>query len=93
MSLLIALIIGAGLGAGTGIWFQRNGDYMLFDLLVGIVGAVLGLALVVLSDSEEAFSLFSLKGTVASVLGAALCLILYQIILRIPKKKGDNLGS
>lgn len=87
MNLLVAMIIGLTLGAATGLWFRRNGDYMLIDLLVGLVGAIVGLALVFFTHATEDFGLFSGLGILGSAIGAGLCLLLFQTILRIPKKK------
>lgn len=87
MSLLVALIIGLGLGALTGFRFKRNGDYMLIDLVVGLAGSLIGLGLAFITRGTPTSSLFSWRSTLACLLGAAIGLVLYQSILFIPKEK------
>lgn len=91
MSLLIALLIGAGIGVASGIWFQRNADYLLVDILAGIAGSVLGLFLIFMASGAESFGLFSVSGVAADILGAAACISLYQALLAIPKRKHKNI--
>lgn len=91
MSLFIAMIIGAGIGTVAGLWFRRDGDYMLFDILLGVAGAILGLAIVFLANPDGTMNLFSLKGVVADIIGAVIFVLLYQLVLQIPKKKKGSI--
>lgn len=86
MNILIALLVGAVLGGGTGWWFRRNLDYLVVDVLVGISGALLGLATYFFTHTGE-LSFWSLGGLLAAVVGAAICLLIFQLILLAPKKK------
>jgi len=90
MSLLIALLIGVGMGLATGFWFQRNADYLLIDIVMGIAGSITGLFLLFLVNSAQNFSLFSVRGILVDMLGAAVFIGCYQLILAIPKRKHKN---
>lgn len=90
MSLLIALLIGIGMGTAIGLWFRRNGDYMVIDLAIGIAGSIFGLALYFFTHTDQALYLVSLGGVVASIIGAAIGLALFQVILLIPKDDGGT---
>jgi uncharacterized membrane protein YeaQ/YmgE (transglycosylase-associated protein family) len=85
MSILIALLIGAGLGTVTGLTFKRNGDYMVIDLVVGVAGSLVGMALYAFTNLQSGF--FSLSGIFTSAVCAAVFLAIYQLILKIPKHK------
>lgn len=87
MSLFIALLIGMAMGAATGFWFRRNADYILIDVLAGIGGSILGLALYFFAANATIESLVSWRAVVAEVLGAAILLIAYQLVITIPKEK------
>lgn len=91
MSLLIALLIGASMGVATGYVFKRNGDYMLIDLTLGIAGSVLGMCINFLAHLDSSIGLFSVSGTLASVVGAAIFLVVYQLVLKVPKQKQKNI--
>lgn len=89
MNILIALLVGAALGAGIGWWFRRSFDYLVVDLLVGIGGAILGLALYFFTHIGEA-GFWAFGGIVAAGVGAGACLLIYQLLLLAPKKKHKN---
>ena len=88
MSILVALLIGAALGAGTGWVFRRNGDYMLMDLVLGTAGSLIGMAMYALTHLQSGF--FSVVGILTSVVCAAIFLVIYQLVLKIPKQKQKN---
>lgn len=89
MSILIALLIGTGLGAATGVIFRRNGDYMVIDLVVGVAGSLVGMAIYAFTHLQSSF--FSVSGIFTSIVCAALFLALYQLVLKIPKQKQKNI--
>lgn len=91
MSLLIALLIGLGVGAATGFWFKRNADYLLVDFIMGVSGSILGLALAFFTHSDQEFGLFSWRTTVIEIVGAAVFVAIYQLSLKIPKKKKKSI--
>jgi len=85
MSILIALLIGAGLCTATGLVFKRNGDYMVIDLVVGVAGSLVGMALYAFTNLQSGF--FSPAGIFTSAVCAAVFLAIYQLVLKIPKHK------
>lgn len=85
MSILIALLIGAGLGVAAGLIFKRNGDYMVLDLVVGITGSLVGMAIYAFTNLQSGF--FSVSGIITSIVCAAVFLTIYQLVLKIPKHK------
>ena len=87
MSLLIALLIGVGMGVATGFWFRRNADYLLIDTISGVAGAIIGLAVYFFAWNGNIFSLVSVGALLSEVLGAAVLLLFYQLAIALPKKK------
>lgn len=85
MSILVALLIGTGLGVVTGLIFKRNGDYMVIDLVVGIAGSLVGMALYAFTNLQGGF--FSMSGILTAAVCSAVFLAIYQLVLKIPKHK------
>jgi uncharacterized membrane protein YeaQ/YmgE (transglycosylase-associated protein family) len=79
------------MGVATGLWFKRNADYLVIDILAGIAGSILGLFLVFMANDAESFGLFSWSGVAAGILGAAAFISLYQTLLALPKHKHKNI--
>jgi uncharacterized membrane protein YeaQ/YmgE (transglycosylase-associated protein family) len=79
------------MGVATGFWYQRNADYLLFDVLTGVAGSILGLFLDFIAHTGQVFGLFSWMGIVADIVGAAVFIGLYQLVLAIPKRKHKNI--
>ena len=90
MSLLVALVIGVAAGVGGGLLFLRNLDYLLMNILAGVIGAILGLALYVFATAGGTNTLMSVSGTLCTLLGAVGVELLYIFVQAIPKKKKKN---
>lgn len=80
MSLLIALIVGSGVGWLAALLTQRE-ETTLLSMVVGIVGAVVGGSFFALgSQGNEAGMLFSWAGLWWSVAGALIASLLMNLV-------------
>lgn len=87
MVLLLALIIGVGAGLIGARLFPRNLDYLLFNVLAGVIGAIIGLAVYVLALRGGDTTVITVSGTLSTILGAVLIELLFVFAQSIPKKK------
>src|SRR5579884_3688259 len=79
MSLLVALIVGVLIGWAGQFMLQKELDTLLLSVLAGVVGSILGLlAYFVLAPYRATSSLFSAPGTLCSVIGAMICVLLFS---------------
>jgi uncharacterized membrane protein YeaQ/YmgE (transglycosylase-associated protein family) len=76
MSLLLAMIIGCAIGGVAGRFFMKNIDYLLLNVLTGIVGAVLGLAFFLFTRNGPETSLFSPAGILSDIVGALIAVLI-----------------
>lgn len=80
MSLLIALIVGSGIGWLAALLTQRE-ETILFSMVIGIVGAVVGGTFFALgSHGNEAGMLFSWAGLWWSVAGALVASFFMNLV-------------
>ena len=87
MTILVALLIGVAFGSGVGLWFKRLGDYLLIDILIGLSGAILGMAIDYFAHSGSSLEIVSIDGVLAAAIGAGIALLLFQLVLKLPKKQ------
>jgi uncharacterized membrane protein YeaQ/YmgE (transglycosylase-associated protein family) len=76
MSLLLAMIIGCAIGGVAGRFFMKNIDYLLLNVLTGIVGAVLGLAFFLFTRNGPETGLFSIAGILSDIVGALIAVLI-----------------
>ena len=80
MSLLIALLVGSGVGWLAAVLTERK-ESLLFSMVVGVVGAILGGAFFTLgSTGNEATMLFSWASLWWSVAGALIASFFMNLV-------------
>jgi uncharacterized membrane protein YeaQ/YmgE (transglycosylase-associated protein family) len=84
MSLFIAIILGIIVGGVTGRFIQGELDGLLLNVLSGISGSVIGLAIYFffLNFGQTSFALFSLPSALCSVIGALVVTIVFDALQR-----------
>lgn len=99
MSLLIALLVGAVVGLALGYWLLDNYDFLLLNILMGVVGSIIGLGIYYfgLRDTNDD-SLFNMVGLLCSIIGALLAVLIFDGLHHVAPKHGvdnllDNRGS
>lgn len=84
MSMIIWILLGLGLGLIASKVVSTTGEGTVVDILLGVVGAVLGGWLLDFfgGTGVSGFSIDSLYSILAAVIGAIVFLVLYHLFLR-----------
>jgi uncharacterized membrane protein YeaQ/YmgE (transglycosylase-associated protein family) len=95
MSILLALIIGGGIGTAAAFILKENFNLLAVDIIFGIAGSVFGLLVYVASiGGVSGFGLFDPLGALCMLIGALLFVLLFNGIHSLfPKqitKEGDG---
>jgi uncharacterized membrane protein YeaQ/YmgE (transglycosylase-associated protein family) len=94
MSILVALIIGVGIGTAGQYLLQKELDTLLMSILSGMVGSILGLACYVILDFNAATStLFSLPATLFCMLGALLAVVIFAAIHKFMEQHSAQVNT
>ena len=84
MSMIVWILLGLGLGLIASKVVSTTGEGTVVDILLGVVGAVLGGWLFDLfgGTGVSGFSIDSLYSALAAVIGAIVFLVLYRLFFR-----------
>ena len=81
MNLLIALLVGAGIGWAIAVMSERDGEMRVLSAVIGVVGSVAAGALfTLLSSGQEVVRLFSWTSLVWSIIGALATSLLFALV-------------
>jgi uncharacterized membrane protein YeaQ/YmgE (transglycosylase-associated protein family) len=95
MSLLLAIFIGGSIGVGVGFMLRhRNMDQLLINVILGVAGSILAVALfslASLNDSSGDLGLISFRGILCAIVGALILLVPFQLIQSATSKRAANI--
>lgn len=87
MSLLAALLIGVLVGGVGGFLLQENFDLFLFNLLMGIVGSIVGGVVYFFTDSAGDYLSFDWADLLFSLVGALIFVLSFNFMHRVTPEK------
>ena len=91
MSLLVGIIIGIIIGGGAGFLLLENLDSLFLNMVFGVVGSLLALAIyVIFGTNFSTDMLFSWPGTISCTIGALLIVLLFNGLHHIMPKRINN---
>ena len=93
MGLLLALIIGAAVGGGAGYWLLENFDFLMMNILAGIIGSVLGAAsyfFLINPGFNQSGWVFGLASALCSMIGALAFVFLLNGLHRLMPKRAAH---
>ena len=93
MSLLFALIIGASIGGVVGYLLIDNADFLILNIVIGIVGSILGLISNVFLFNGSVDTWFSWMSILCSIIGALVLLLGFDTLHRIVPQHAANIRS
>lgn len=96
MGLLLALIIGAAIGGGAGYWLLENFDFLVMNILAGIIGSVMGAAsyfFFINTGLNQNGWVFGLASALCSILGALALVLLFNGLHRMMPKRAAHQTS
>jgi len=84
MAIFMWILLGVGLGLITSKIVSTTGEGTVVDILLGIVGALVGGWMFDLfgGTDESMFSMHSLYGLAVAGIGAAILLVVYHVFFR-----------
>ena len=84
MSMIVWILLGLGLGLIAGRLVSTTGEGTIVDILLGIVGAIIGGWLFNISGGAgvTGFNIDSSYSAGAAVIGAIILLVLYHVFFR-----------
>jgi uncharacterized membrane protein YeaQ/YmgE (transglycosylase-associated protein family) len=88
MSLLIALVLGLGIGAAGQFVMRKEPDALLMSVLSGVVGSLLGLTgYAVLDFNQATAALFSLPALLFCAVGALIAVLIFSGLYKLTEGK------
>jgi uncharacterized membrane protein YeaQ/YmgE (transglycosylase-associated protein family) len=73
---------------------QGNADYFILNIMAGVVGSILGLAIYFfVSGNLDNLGLFSWRGTVCSLIGAIIAVTLFDGLHRLAPKRAAHIDT
>lgn len=93
MSVLLAIIIGIVVGGVIGYILVNSFDHLLLNSIFGMAGSIFGLVLAWASGAfDDASALFSIRATLASIICAAIFVLVFNGIQKMLPKAIKNIA-